>query len=279
MIQGNAGRGAYVAHKRFMFYARKISRILCFCCRRKSDAEKEAEMEILRQEADTSDAWLDINKITDVMNHFGGIDDPIILYQMETHQALKEAGLDWKRLWTSVSKLDCDQRGKVRLNEVMECMVRAKRDVDGLDVAAARSTFRRLTRKSRALDHMTEDLGNGIKSVLHRFSEKDTVEERRATRDALLERRKHLADFLEINMDIINFKDIKTFKMLLRSAAAFEGGPEQEQSVTDHRNSRGEKVRLSMSPSSPVLRFESAEAKMARNNAADESRRIFAMEE
>lgn len=232
----------------------------------------------MRQEADLSDAWLDMNKITDVMNHVGGLDDAKMMYQMEMHLALREAGLDWKRLWTSLAKLDCTQKGKVRLNEAMECLVRAKRDVDGLDVAAARGTFRRLTRKSRAIDYMSEDLGNAIKSVLHRFTEKGTVEELRDIRDALLERRNYLADHLEINLDTMP-KDLKTFKLLLRSASFMRGDVDPASPARDHFDANGDKIQMSMTPSSPMVRFESSRATLSRQAASEESRRnIFAME-
>jgi hypothetical protein len=278
LAQQKSGKAWNNRRKRVIRLLRKWGRFFCFFFMKKSDAEKEAEMEMIRQESDTSDAWLDIYQISDVMNFIGHVDDPKTIYQMDVHTALRDAGLDWKRLFNTLSKLDCKASGKVRLNEVMECLVRAKRDVDGLDVTSARGTFRRLTRKSRAIDYMSEDLGNAIKSVLHKFTAVDSVESRTVIRDALLERRRHLGEVLDVNLDTLP-KNTKVMKMVLRSAHIIQGDEDVVLERPEVRDDEGHSVAANMSAESPVVKFESAQSRDKRIAASTEGRRnIFEMD-
>jgi hypothetical protein len=284
LTQTNMGSSAYNLKKRVKWLNKKFCRTCCCCCHRRSDEEKQAQMDLLRKEADTSDAILDIENITEVMNYDGDVFEERMMYQLEMHLALKEVDLDWKRVWSTLSKLDCEQKGKVRLNELMDCLSRGRRSADGLDVASARGTFRRLTRKSRALDYMSEDLGNALKTVLHRLADRDDVANRRAARDALLERKKHLMEYMDIRLDVIP-RDIKTLRMLLRSVDNIEKETIEHQakrhsvSLEDLQgNSNGVSVNIE-DATRPTILFESEASRAKRMTSNEASRKIFAMDD
>lgn len=261
--------------KKCTHFCKKWKKKCCWCCHRTTKEEKKAKMEQLHKEADLSDAWLKISQISEAMNYEGDLFDPVKMYQMEVHLALREVDLDWKGLWTTLSKLDCEQSGKVRLNEVMDCLARSRRDPDGLDVAQSRGTFRRMTRKARALDYMSEDLGNAIKAVMHRFADRQDVAKRKAAKEELLERRRYLAEYMGIDMDAMP-KDTTTLRFLLRSKVALEGGdPFASVGAPATRDAH---VSLNMEDVNEQIRFESEESRTNRT-AKEATRRLFAMED